>query len=455
MHGDAFRVFWSAVTLRDEPTLDAASPSPRLAPAGDLPVGTEVGDYTIERFVGQGSCGAVYAARRWDPPALAAVKVMHAELSSSEKAVERFVREVSVVRLLRHQGIAEVYDLGKLDDGRPYYVMEYLQGEPLSALLLRHGRFSVEEAINLLGPVCAALDAAHDAGIIHRDIKASNILVSGEGAARSVKLLDFGVAKLIDGPDSATGFTTIGRPIGTLSAMAPEQILGGTVDARADVYALGILLFRLITGHHPFWSPDEVELAWRHLEEPPPRPSTRAPVTPLIDAVALRSLEKDPDRRFPSVRTFYEALCDAAGGARTRSAAGSIETTATGILVDLDIDAPDGELNDAQLDDIGKTLDFAEKTLRGNGFVIALATGSSVVGVRQVPADTTEHDARRAAYELSTSLARALAGRDGADPCVRPRIRMHVDRALLRRSATPELVGGRLADLRGWPDDLC
>ena len=454
----------------DDPTLVAGDPPSRpegaSVPDEQLPAGAVVGGCVIERLVGAGAFGAIYAADRKHPPGRAAIKVLHGELSGSPKVVERFVREVNVVRLLRHPGIVEIQDLWKLDDGRPYYVMEYLDGEPLSAMLRRRGRVPVEEAVDLLEPVCGALETAHEVCVIHRDVKAGNIMVVGEGAARSVKLLDFGMAKLIDGPEASSGFTTMGRRIGTMAAMAPEQILGGRVDARADIYALGILLYQLLTGQHPFACKDEVELAWRHIEEPPPRPSGQAPVTALVDAVVLRSLEKAPERRFQSAQAFFAALCEAAGGRRAAGSAGAAESLAAGVLVELSLDVEGEELDAAQLKDIARVLDLAEETLRGAGFLIALATGAAVLGVRALPdgeesaskggageAAAVREAAVREAKQMARGLSRLLLGRVGADRRVWPRVRAHVGRALMRGAGAPECLGGPLAEIHSWPAD--
>ena len=443
------------VSPREDPTLVAGgAPPPQpalgadLEPGGQLPAGLVLGDYRVERLLGQGGCGAVYAARRLDGKGLAAIKVMHPYMSASPKAVERFVREVSLVRLVHHPGIVEIFDLGQLDDGRPYYVMEHLEGEPLSVLLRRRGRIPLAEAIELLEPVCAALAAAHDAGIVHRDVKASNIIVTGDGASTTARLIDFGIAKLTQAEESS-GFTTVGRHVGTLSAMAPEQILGGPIDARADVYALGLLLYKLLTGHHPFWSPaeDEIELAWRHIETPPPRPSERAPVPPAVDAVVLRALEKAPDRRFDSARAFFAALCEAAGG-RAPAFDGVRDGLAIGVHVEIAIDHAGDDYDASLLHDLGRALDLAEDALRARGYLVVLAAGTSLVAARPLAGPEEQRDA-----EAETrALADALAARPDADPRVRPRLRRHIDRALLRLSGAPELLGGPLTDLHTWPD---
>lgn len=421
----------------------------------EFPPGAVLDDYVIERLVGRGSWGAVYLARpRSDrEPSAApggrervAIKVLHGSLSVSPRMVERFVREVSLVRLLHHPNIVEIDELGQIDDGRPYYVMEYLEGEPLIAMLRRRGPLPVEEAVAILEPVCAALGAAHEAGIVHRDVKSSNIMLISTPQGPSVKLIDFGVAKMLD--DTGTGFTTVGRRVGTLSAMAPEQIYGAQVDARTDVYALGILLYLLLTGHHPFWSDDEVELAWRHLEEPPPRPSARAPVPPALDAVVLRALEKTPERRFDSAGSFFAALSEASGGSSAVVPRAS-ECFAVGIQVTLFVDG-DGEIGPIELTDVGFALDMVENTLRDYGYIIALAAGPALLGVRTAGPDLEAE--RCAALLAARELSRGLEERRGACPRLRHRVRLHVDQARMRLSPVPELIGGPLADFAAWPE---
>lgn len=433
----------------------AAASSPSTSTSQELPPGAAIDNFVIERQVGRGSWGAVYLARpRSDagpsaPPSgreRVAIKVLHGSLSVSPRMVERFVREVSLVRLLHHPNIVEIDELGQLGDGRPYYVMEYLEGEPLIAMLRRRGPLPVEEAVAILEPVCEALAAAHEAGIVHRDVKSSNIMLIATPQGASVKLIDFGVAKLLD--DNGSGFTTVGRRVGTLSAMAPEQIYGGQVDARTDVYALGILLYLLLTGHHPFWSDDEVELAWRHLEEPPPRPSARAPVPPALDAVVLRALEKAPERRFDSAGSFFAALSEASGGPSAVVPRAS-ECFAVGIQVTLFMEG-DAEIGPLELADAGIALDMVENTLRDYGYIIALAAGPALLAVRTAGPDLEAE--RCAALIAARELSRGLEERPGGCPRLRHRVRLHVDQARMRHSPVPELIGGRLADFAEWPE---
>src|SRR5688572_2467107 len=207
------------------------SPAPaRAAPQRSiLPPKTPVGDYDIERQIGVGGCGTVYLARHRVLDQSAAIKVLHTSLLSKEKMVERFVREVEVVNLLGHPNIVSIFELGELEDGRPYCVMEHLSGMTLDAVLRARGRLPPEEALDILEPVCEALQAAHEAGIIHRDVKPSNVMICDDGERRTAKLLDFGIAKLTD-PELGSGLTSAGHSLGTIGCMAPEQITCDPTD---------------------------------------------------------------------------------------------------------------------------------------------------------------------------------------------------------------------------------
>lgn len=166
-------------------------------PRGQLRPGDRAGDYVIDAFLAKGGCGAVYSAHHRIALQPAAVKVLHSMLAMSPRMVERFVREVEVVNLLRHPGIIQIFDIGTLGDGRPFYAMELLHGTTLDTLLAPGQRLSIDEALQIFEPLCSALGAAHAAGVVHRDVKPSNVAVE-PGLPFRVKLLDFGIAKLAD-----------------------------------------------------------------------------------------------------------------------------------------------------------------------------------------------------------------------------------------------------------------
>jgi eukaryotic-like serine/threonine-protein kinase len=424
------------------------------APRSDLPVGSSAGEYVVTGLLARGGCGSVYRARHATAvDRHAAVKVLHAPLAVLPKMVERFKREVEVVGMLRHPNIVEIYEVGALGDRRPFYAMELLPGRTLAAIIEEEGRMAPSDALAVLEPVCAALSAAHAAGVIHRDVKASNIMV-GDGRATSVKLLDFGIAKLVGPPDGSgalVSLTTDGRQVGTLTIMAPEQLLGGPVDARIDIYALGILLYRLLTGRLPFDGKNALALAQQHLEEPAPRPSHRIPLAPALDTLVLRCLEKRPERRYASVAELLDALRSAVPGAGRHDPAPAGGAPAPGVGIYLEVRMRADDLDDALGDDIGFILDLAEDELRTEGFALAFVTGNSVLGVRALPADPAASlAARAAALETALGLHEKVSTRAGADPRVHANVCVHVDDVALRASGRREVVGGPLIRAQAW-----
>src|SRR6267143_3515328 len=256
---------------------------------GELAPGDRAGEYLILGTIASGGCGTVYTAEHRVLGRKAAVKVLHSQLATSPEMVERFVREARVVNRIRHPNIVDIYEFGELGDKRPYFVMELLEGTSLASIVEQRGRLTPAQALGYLEPVCDALKAAHAAGVVHRDLKASNVAVVKEGDPPRVKLLDFGIAKLVRTAPGERGLTAVGQRIGTPYAMAPEQIRGGAIDTRVDIYALGVLLYQLLTGRYPFISGDPVEMERLHVEAPPPRPSAASPSTSRCESPASRT----------------------------------------------------------------------------------------------------------------------------------------------------------------------
>src|SRR5262249_34339308 len=255
---------------------------------------------------------------------------------------------------VRHASIVEIYEYGELPDHRPWYAMELVDGEDLESQLWRRGRLAPSDVLQVLEPVCAALQAAHDAGLVHRDLKAANVLVGSAG----VKLADFGIAKLIEpGARDAEQLTTVGRQVGTPIAMSPEQLRGEPVDARTDVYGLGVLTFYLLTRRYPFDFEDPSELEAAPLSAAPPRPSRFATIPRAVDAVVLRCLEKRPEARFPSVTAVVEELRRAISPSSERTPAPSLRTPAVAVLVEARL--PAGELDDDAADELADGLELA------------------------------------------------------------------------------------------------
>ncbi|MDF3068585.1 MAG: uncharacterized protein K0R38_4186 [Polyangiaceae bacterium] len=269
------------------------------------------GEYRLIRKLGEGGFGAVYEAEHPLLKRRAAVKVLHRVADQDSDAVQRFISEAQAVNQIRNRHIVDVFSFGKLSDGRHFYVMDLLDGEPLDRFLKQHGRVEVSTALQLLSPIADALDLAHGAGIVHRDLKPQNIFLAWDFSGDTVpKLLDFGMAKLLG---DSTVHTVSGTPIGTPLYMSPEQARGERVDQRSDVYALGVLCFELLTGQLPFTGDTTVAVLMAHIIQTAPRPSEVCPqLSPLLDTPLLRMLDKDPEQRPSGAGEAIAALRSAA-----------------------------------------------------------------------------------------------------------------------------------------------
>jgi len=269
-------------------------------------LGRQVGSYRISRMIGAGGMGQVYKGVHPSIGSRVAVKVLNDECARSSAIVERFFAEARAVNLIRHEHIVNVLDLSYLPDGRPYIVMEYLDGAPLSAIVRQRGGLPLGAFVHLIGEVLDALGAAHDKGIVHRDLKPDNIFVTPGGHA---KVLDFGIAKLKPGVHEVHGSTRTGALLGTPHYMSPEQALGRPVDHRSDLYSLGVILYEGVTGALPFFSDVLFELLKQHIEMPPAPPRALRPDLPAsLEMVVLRALEKDPNRRFQTAAELATSL---------------------------------------------------------------------------------------------------------------------------------------------------
>lgn len=277
--------------------------------------GWMAGEYRLGRKLGEGGFGAVYEAVHPLLKRRAAVKVLHRIAGADSDAVLRFVAEARAVNQIRNRHIIDIFSFGKLPDGRHFYVMDLLEGETLDRYLKREGRLNVDHAVRLLRPIAEALDAAHAAGVVHRDLKPQNIyLVWDEQGVTVPKLLDFGMAKLLG---ESPVHTQSGTPLGTPLYMSPEQARGDQVDGRSDVYALGVLVYELLTGHHPITGENTIAVLMAHIIQAPPKMSELLPeLAPELDEPVARMLEKKPEAR---PETASLALADIA---RVAEAAG-------------------------------------------------------------------------------------------------------------------------------------
>jgi serine/threonine-protein kinase len=419
--------------------------------SGELSPGTSIRGFLVEGFLASGGWGSVHLATRTSDGRRAAVKVLHRDLAATPKLMRHFAREVAILQRLRHPHIVELYDVGALPDGTPYYVMEYLSGTTLDQMIVTSGRFSVEETLDLIAPVCMALQAAHEQGVVHRDVKGSNIVIAGEDPD-TLKLVDFGIAKLVSPEGGGVGLSSSGPQMGTPSVMAPEQILGYPVDARADVYALGALVYRCLTGRRPFEAPRILDLVRQHIEEPVRPPSQRVLLPPAIDGVVLRCLEKSPEDRFDSVRSFLRAFREAVGETpRKRTSWVPQPGTAFGIYIEARTRAAGDDVDEVLADEIGGVLDLAEEELRGAGFIPAIITSTEILGVRLLPDDPLDCVlGRRAALSFALSLRDQLAGRAAAGARVHVNVTVHHDSVMVRHGLRPEILGGALTRTQDW-----
>jgi len=269
----------------------------------------KVGRYKLERVIGSGAMGEVWLARHRALKQAVAVKVLKPG-NSARTTVARFEREVRAMTLLRHPNTVRVLDYGRTADGLWYYVMELLEGETLSALIKREGPLPPARAVAMVEQAARALGEAHAAGVVHRDLKPENLFVTRLGGESDfIKVLDFGVAKVLAAETENPDLTSDNALLGTPAFMSPEQVSGDVTDARSDVYALGAVLFYVLTGKKVFSAATISALLVKHMHEQPAAPSALAPaVGPGLDALVLRCLAKNPDERFADGTKLAEAL---------------------------------------------------------------------------------------------------------------------------------------------------
>lgn len=263
----------------------------------------EIEGYRIERLIGEGGFGQVWRATR--DGALVAIKILHLELIRSHDAIVRFERELAATERLDHRHVVRALDHGTLADGRPFLVLEYVDGPSLRDVIHERGSLPPAEMLAILDPLCGALAAAHAMGLIHRDVKASNVILGVDAQGPRPVLLDFGLVKLLD--QDGPGLTSSRSMLGTPAAMAPEQMRGLPVDARTDVYALGLLAYHMLTGAPAFGAPGVVQ-SYLQIHGPRPRPSAKVDIDPAIDEPIERALAPDPAARFPGTREMLDAL---------------------------------------------------------------------------------------------------------------------------------------------------
>lgn len=273
-------------------------------------IGKRIGEYQITGRIGVGGMGVVYEGRQPLIGKRVAVKVLLPHLSKEQELVTRFLSEARAVNAIRHRGIVDIFGFGQLPDGSHYFVMEHLEGTPFDKLICERAPVPVSEALGWVEEVLDALAAAHAAGVVHRDIKPSNLFLVNTGRGKPyIKLLDFGIAKLGATQRGNTPETRASVILGTPDYISPEQARGRPSSPQTDLYAVGCVLFELVTGKRVFDGENPLNTMWHHVEDAPPVPSSLlATIPPRLDEVILWALEKDAARRPPSAQVMAEHL---------------------------------------------------------------------------------------------------------------------------------------------------
>ncbi|MER5196493.1 protein kinase domain-containing protein [Streptomyces sp. NPDC002755] len=294
------------------------------------------GRYQLRDLLGEGGMASVHLAYDAVLDRQVAVKTLHTELGREQAFRERFRREAQAVAKLTHTNIVSVFDTGEDDvEGltTPYIVMEYIEGRPLGSVLdedvRQQGAMPADKALKITADVLAALEISHEMGLVHRDIKPGNVMMTKRGV---VKVMDFGIARAMQ--SGVTSMTQTGMVVGTPQYLSPEQALGRAVDARSDLYSVGIMLFQLVTGRLPFEADSPLAIAYAHVQEEPVAPSSiNRALPPAVDALIARALKKNPNERFPTAvamrdeclrvaASFQPAPPSIVPGAQTSSGAG-------------------------------------------------------------------------------------------------------------------------------------
>ncbi|MER5899026.1 protein kinase [Streptomyces mirabilis] len=294
------------------------------------------GRYQLRDLLGEGGMASVHLAYDSVLDRQVAIKTLHTELGREQAFRERFRREAQAVAKLTHTNIVSVFDTGEDELGgmtTPYIVMEYVEGRPLGSVLdqdiAQYGAMPADKALKITADVLAALEISHEMGLVHRDIKPGNVMMTKRNV---VKVMDFGIARAMQ--SGVTSMTQTGMVVGTPQYLSPEQALGRGVDARSDLYSVGIMLFQLVTGRLPFEADSPLAIAYAHVQEEPVTPSSiNRSLPPAVDALIARALKKNPNERFPSAETMRDeclrvsqslqaAAPSIVPGARTSSGAG-------------------------------------------------------------------------------------------------------------------------------------
>jgi serine/threonine-protein kinase len=277
-----------------------------VAGSAQLGPGTVLANrYEIRQQLGAGGMGVVYRAHDRELKETIAIKTLRPELVGDANLLERFKQEIRLARRISHPNVVRTHDLGEAD-GLYFITMEFVEGTSLEELITKRGALPLNVTLTIGRQLCRALEVAHGQGVVHRDIKPQNLVVDSQGF---LKVMDFGIARLVEGRQPGAGLTADGTIIGTPEYMAPEQLMGHQVDGRADLYAAGLVLFECATGRRLFSGGSFATVLMRQVQEPPTDPRTVVPGLPDAFAVlVLKALAKEPAERFQSATEFYQAL---------------------------------------------------------------------------------------------------------------------------------------------------
>src|SRR5262245_33522536 len=295
--------------------MPVGNPSP---PTDDPLIGRVLSDrYRIVRKIGEGGMGAVYQAEHALIEKKIALKILFQDLTRRPDLIARFLQEAKSASRIGHENVIDISDFGQSPEGLVFIAMEYLDGQDLGKMLKGTGAMDWERARPILMQITKGLRAAHGNGIIHRDMKPENVyLIQREGRPDFVKVLDFGIAKIVNDDTGGPALTQTGMIFGTPEYMSPEQAQGSAPDHRVDVYAVGCIMYHMLTGQVPFTADNFMGILTKHLLEPAVPPRKRRPDLEIpadVEAVCLRAMEKDRDKRYPDMDSFYRALGGAGG----------------------------------------------------------------------------------------------------------------------------------------------
>ncbi|QDU21499.1 serine/threonine protein kinase [Urbifossiella limnaea] len=282
-----------------------------------------LGRYEAKRLLGEGGMGRVYLARQLDLGREVVIKVMHDHIATDPKFCDRFQRETLLMARFHHPGAVTLYDASLTDGNGPCIVMEYVKGVNLETLLARNGRMNAPRVGRILGELCEVLQAAHEEGIIHRDLKPANLMIVDPDTPRErIKVMDFGLAKLIEADHARkVTDTNVDFAVGTPGYIAPEQVRGEEMDHRGDLYSVGVMMYELLTGRLPFSGPNSMDILLAHATEPPPtfaEIGLKGWVPREIEQLVMQCLAKDPDDRPQSGRELADRFDTALARAQER-----------------------------------------------------------------------------------------------------------------------------------------